>query len=344
MFRRKLEANEPTDYSITDDLMHVIWARGQESSKYVHVPPSGLEKEDSSVPEFYQPDELKYHGHKMQRGLTQINFLEDETKQSSQLLDSATSSNQLDNDCVGHWRYPRDCSPEKLNCEYYASWATVGKGDEVHFKIQTTNVNTWTGIGFSNDDKMSQTDAVIGWVDKNGKPFLMDTWINGYSPPKLDDKQDIYNASGRIHNGATILEFTRKRTTNDNEQDLSFTDEHCLYLMFPINGGSYNAVNKKLRKHEQIPFVTASRVCIKSCGKELEMLATATTPSPNRLVYAVGVKLMNLAQSFESPKKGTPEFDNLASQISDSFNGPLSGIPGYHKIDVLDFEKYVSIL
>lgn len=75
VFRRKLEANEPTDHSFVDDLMHVIWAKGQEPGAYVHSPPSGLEKEMASVKDFYMPDELKYHGHKMQRGVTQINFL-----------------------------------------------------------------------------------------------------------------------------------------------------------------------------------------------------------------------------------------------------------------------------
>lgn len=31
VFRKKLDASEPTDHSITDDLMHVIWAKGQVS-------------------------------------------------------------------------------------------------------------------------------------------------------------------------------------------------------------------------------------------------------------------------------------------------------------------------
>ena len=42
--------------------MHLIWALGQEQDEYVHVPKSGLETEDHSVPDFYKPDELKYHG------------------------------------------------------------------------------------------------------------------------------------------------------------------------------------------------------------------------------------------------------------------------------------------
>lgn len=245
----------------------------------------------------------------------------------------------MTNDCRGHWQYPRDCDSVKMNCEYYAGWSTVGRGNEMRFKIQTTNTDTWTGIGFSNDEKMSQTDAIIGWVDKNGRPFLMDTWINGYSPPRLDDRQDIYNISGSIRDGVTILEFTRKRESND-ESDLSFTDEHCLYLHFPVKGGAFNAVNKKIRKHETTPIVPDSRICIKSCGRDVDGFTDVpTTQAPLRLVYSVGVKLKNLGEGFNAPVSGTPEFDNLASTVSDNINGILSDIPGYYKTDVLGFEK-----
>jgi hypothetical protein len=103
-------------------------------------------------------------------------------------------------------------------------------------------------------------------VDKtSGRAFLMDTWINGYNSPVLDASQDIFNFSGRIENGETTLKFSRKRATKDN-RDLSFTDEQCLYLMFPVKGGTFNPVNKKIRKHETVPIVSAQKVCIKSCG------------------------------------------------------------------------------
>lgn len=64
-----------------------------------------------------------------------------------------------------------------------------------------------------------------------------------------------------------------------------------------------------------------------------------STPAPTRLVYAVGVKLMNLAESFEAPQPGTVDFNNLAATISDSFNGILSPIPGYYKTEIIGFEK-----
>lgn len=343
IFRRKLESKDVADHSILNDLMHVIWARGQELGKYIHSPPSGLEKEAASMKNFYQPDELKYHGHKTQRGVTQINFF-DETKTSSAksnltpTMDKA-NINVLDNDCEGNWKFPRTCQPDKFDCEYYASWKTIGRGDEFRFRIQTTNTNTWTGIGFSNDEHMSQTDAVIGWVDTNGRPFLMDTWIVGYAAPKADDQQNIYNVSGRIQSGSTILEFTRKRETND-KFDLSFTEDQCLYLMFPVLGGRFNHINYRMKKHEQTPVVSDTRICIKSCGREsLDDSVLPVDNAPSQLAYAVSVKLMNLAESFESPAKGTPEFDSLASQIANSMAGVLGHISGYHETEVNSFEK-----
>lgn len=75
LFRKKLEANEPSDHSIENSLMHVIFAQGQEPGKYVHVPESGVESAQASVKDFYRPDELKYHGHKSQRGVVSLNFL-----------------------------------------------------------------------------------------------------------------------------------------------------------------------------------------------------------------------------------------------------------------------------
>lgn len=74
LFRRKLAANEPTDHEIVNGDMQVIWAKGQEPGKYVHNPPSGIEKAKVSVKDFYKPDELKYHGHGSQRGAVTMNF------------------------------------------------------------------------------------------------------------------------------------------------------------------------------------------------------------------------------------------------------------------------------
>ena len=81
--------------------MHIIWAFGQEVDEYTHIPPSGLEAEDASIPDFYRPDELKYHG-KRNRGTTSINFYE-ETKRD---LNDGSDLNY----CGNEWKYPTSCS------------------------------------------------------------------------------------------------------------------------------------------------------------------------------------------------------------------------------------------
>jgi len=77
IFRRKIRATDPFDHDI-DGEMHVIWARGQQTGDYVHKPKSGLEREMPSNPKFYALDEIKYHGHGAQRGITTIDFLNDQ--------------------------------------------------------------------------------------------------------------------------------------------------------------------------------------------------------------------------------------------------------------------------
>ena len=98
---------------------------------------------------------------------------------------------------------------------------------------------------------------MLGWVDPNGRAFVGDMWAVGYTAPKLDDSQDLINATGKIEDGKTTLTFQRQRLTKDKTQDVQFTDDTC---------GTRNAVNKKIGKHLQTPFISSDRVCIRSCG------------------------------------------------------------------------------
>ncbi|KAK0071382.1 hypothetical protein PV325_013017, partial [Microctonus aethiopoides] len=181
---------------------------------------------------------------------------------------------------------------------------------------------------------MTQTDAVLGWVDKtNGRPFVMDTWISGYNAPLLDPSQDIFNASGKIENGMTSLTFSRKRITKDN-RDFSFTDDHCLYMMFPVKGGIFNSVNKKIRKHTGVPIVSSERICIKSCGIDEDEEQETSTTSSLKYYYDIQVKLINLGDGFKAPAPGTQDFDTISNRISDNFSPILINIPGYDTITV----------
>ncbi|XP_020710533.2 uncharacterized protein LOC105690351 isoform X4 [Athalia rosae] len=331
-FRRKLETNEMSDHRIVDAAMHVIWAKGQEPGKFVHDPPSGIEKSKASVKNFYKPDELKYHGHHSQRGVSSLNFFDENKKESGGHIPLEGGV------CGGEWRYPRHCSLENGTCEYAARWVYKAKKDELAFTVVTSNTDTWTGIGFSDDMSMSQTDAILGWVDKGtGRAFMMDTWINGYQPPMLDSSQDVGNTSGSIQDGFTTLNFSRKRVTKDNK-DISITDDHCVYMMFPVKGGEFNAVNKKIKKHAIVPLISSDRICIRSCGDEVDEDAP-TTPAPPRFIYDFEVKLTNLGAGFQAPEPNTPEFETISNTIADSFGPSLSKVPGYYGVKLNELER-----
>lgn len=66
---------------------------------------------------------------------------------------------------------PRNCDPENGTCEYSAKWDYLPRGDEIKFTITTTNTDTWTGIAFSNDDKMVRLKLYINSYNKNNFVF-----------------------------------------------------------------------------------------------------------------------------------------------------------------------------
>ena len=66
-------SGDPGDHAIEDKVMTVIWAIGQLPGDYFHSPRSSLEAGEASNTNFYQPDEIKYHGGR-NRGQANINF------------------------------------------------------------------------------------------------------------------------------------------------------------------------------------------------------------------------------------------------------------------------------
>lgn len=246
-FRKPLAAKELPDQPLKNAPTLLIWAQGQEHGNYVHSPKTGLDEGHASVLDFYRTDELKYHGHKDQRGSTVINF-HGETRRDP---------------CQGEWRYPSTCRGD--SCTYSASWLANPHTEEVSFEIRSKIADRWTGLGFSEDRRMPNTDAVIGWVEKNGRFFVYDMWLSGYKEPSNDVRSDLFNVSGEHADGMTTLRFARKFDTGDKVHDLAFTEGHCLHLVFPVAGGTYNSVLRKIGRHAQNPAISKTTLCLHGC-------------------------------------------------------------------------------
>ena len=124
-------------------------------------------------------------------------------------------------------------------------------------------------------------------------------------------------------------------------KDVAFSDEDCPYLLFPVHGGTYNAVNKKIGKHLQTPFISSDRICIKSCGLDLDADGNSysTTPAAPKIYYSVGLKLVGLAKNFQVPNVGSEEFNNLAAKFGSSVENSLNGIRGFDEVVVTEFTE-----
>ena len=136
VFRKPLQATHPSDHSVEQGLMHVIWAHGQTHGQYSHAPRSGIEADEPSIPDFYKEDELKYHG-KKNRGDRKMELL--------------TSEENVEDDDECSFKDPPHCSDD---CQYSARWQY--KDGKVSFLISSSNdINSkWMGIGFSSNTFM----------------------------------------------------------------------------------------------------------------------------------------------------------------------------------------------
>jgi len=164
----------------------------------------------------------------------------------------------------------------------------------------------------------------------------MDMWTTNYLNPILEPSQDITDLSGELVDGVTTIRFARQRDTGDS-QDVAFTDTEGMYMIFPVKGGRYNGVNKKIRKHEEVPIASTEKVYIKSCRGPDGTPTFTTTPKPPQLMYTAKLKFVNLG-NFKLPRDGTREFTELQAKISRSLrNTDLRRVPGFIDVAVTSF-------
>lgn len=173
----------------------------------------------------------------------------------------------------------------------------------------------------------------------------MDMWTTGYLQPILEASQDLSKLEGKIEDGVTTLKFSRPRNTNDN-QDVAFTDDKGMYMIFPVRGGKFNGVNKKLRKHEETPIPSSERIFIRNCRDADGKPTFTTTPKPVQLHYQASLKFVELGESYQLPVRGTKEYTELQVRISKSLREltSLKSVPGFQDVMITKFKRSVAVI
>jgi len=180
----------------------------------------------------------------------------------------------------GEIKEPADCSsaPESFNCDYYASWSLDTTSDIIDFTImsQQSDISNYVGVGFSEDQRMANTDIVTGLVTPFGEVLVEDRWSSKYGRPPIDTQQDLMSTSGSYQDGILTISFSRARQSTDLADDrYSFTDTECLYLLYA--DGPYSG-NSTIGKHTY-KSASSEKICIRSCSASVPDSTTSTQPT-----------------------------------------------------------------
>lgn len=156
--------------------------------------------------------------------------------------------------------------------------------------------------------------------------FLIYSLARRYQAPPLDPIQNIHNMSVWRENGVTSLKFNRKRRTGD-KNDFQFSDTNCPYFVFPVQGGVFNAVNKRLRKHELTPIVSESRICVRTCRPATPSIPTTTVAPSTSSVSTTVVTTAASSPATSPPTASLPGAPSLPKLPAD-FDYSQLGLPG----------------
>ncbi|KFM72379.1 DBH-like monooxygenase protein 1-like protein, partial [Stegodyphus mimosarum] len=105
---------------------------------------------------------------------------------------------------------------------YHLFWKVDKSNERLLFKIEV-QTKGYVALGLSPHGGMPGSDIAFGWV-KNGKAFLQDRYAHKNGLPILDDQQDWELLNGYENRTHTILQFSRKFDTCD-QQDLPVTND-----------------------------------------------------------------------------------------------------------------------
>jgi hypothetical protein len=152
--------------------------------------------------------------------------------------------------------------------------------------------------------------------------------------PQLDSSQNIRNESGTYEDGLVTISFIRPVVSTD-PKDVSL--DQCRFFLFPIDGGSYNPVSKKIHKHDQTPISSAERVCISRTCKIVK------PKLPDEVKYAFNIKLTGgFADGWKPPAKGTKEFTEFGDRLKRSLETNLKKVEGFSKLQLFEVLRCVG--
>eukprot|EP00210_Caulerpa_lentillifera_P006317 g6034.t1 len=205
-FRRRLNSVDGFgDYCILPEVNYwLIYAYGQNPTRYSHDPPSGLETGRASNEQFYGEDELKYHGggigttYEGRGSFGRVNF-----------FDEPTETRQPGEGCLESTMDGYDCMVSALGGDYIIHWTV--EDDGVAFACETSGTG-WVGIGWPETPGVmvgSQTVIGLGGGDTGSVGVYL---LEERAPSGITEDNSLFEIEdGEIETGddSSVLRFKR---------------------------------------------------------------------------------------------------------------------------------------
>uniref|UniRef100_A0A915PXC5 DOMON domain-containing protein n=1 Tax=Setaria digitata TaxID=48799 RepID=A0A915PXC5_9BILA len=336
IFRKPLQASDKTDRTLSPEETIVIWAKGVQNSKFT---PAIAEFMLQIVIIKLKSDLEEATNRNTDRGQFIINFFDSE-KEPKQFQKPIHR-----NECFGNYAYPINCTHEK--CIYTANWLTDGK--KISFSLSAIiPTYHWTGIGFSLDGSMAQSDVIIASVMDDGTVKVSDMFSPGYSRPKTDAEQNLFDVRTSYDQGRIYANFSRYLVSND-ENDISI--DQCVYFLYPVTGGKLDIGTKEIHKHTETPIPSGKKICPVLCSVNLAakkmpqnepLLKASILPEESitaeSVTFDVVFRILNREWNPYFANRNTQEFHQLADEVINRINGIVKA--KYPQMRVIEIKKF----
>ncbi|GMR36855.1 hypothetical protein PMAYCL1PPCAC_07050, partial [Pristionchus mayeri] len=188
--------------------------------------------------------------------------------------------------CKGEFGVPAGCT---VDCDYRVMWNYMEESDEVEFALETkTGANSWSGVAFGENPSMEKADVYVV-KSMNGKVSIDDMWSEGKEAVK-DMSRDIAvpTPMGSHVDGVLRARFKRRRVSRDKKNDVDFGDDHCVYMIFPVEGGKIQR-DGSFSLHSSTPLTSHTKICFRSCApKPKEQKKEESSSCVNEFRHPVG--------------------------------------------------------
>uniref|UniRef100_A0A0K0FCK5 DOMON domain-containing protein n=1 Tax=Strongyloides venezuelensis TaxID=75913 RepID=A0A0K0FCK5_STRVS len=133
----------------------------------------------------------------------------------------------------------------------------------IHFVLSLSklspNSNSWYAIGFGRS-MLGGLDVIMIRI-LNGRVFVTDEFVNGYTNPIPDFQQDVTVSKTNYVDGTLTVRFSRPSIPTDKISNIPL--RNCFKWNFVMNPGTVYDIRGSISKHPGRPFST--QVCLDQC-------------------------------------------------------------------------------